>query len=81
MKAQVPRPIPAGVRLRPGSFREIAMKRIVLFLGHQHRRDAGVVDRRQRAGVNRFLHANGLNLGMLLVFAGSWASAAPSFRC
>ncbi len=31
-------------------------------------------------GVNRYLTANGLNLGALLGFASSWVLAAPSSR-
>jgi heat shock protein HtpX len=32
-------------------------------------------------GVNRFLTANGLNLGSCWALPPSWASAAPSSRC
>jgi heat shock protein HtpX len=57
------------------------MKRIVLFLVTNLAVMLVLAIAASVLGVNRFLTANGLNLGMLLALPASWALAAPSFRC
>jgi hypothetical protein len=57
------------------------MKRIVLFLATNLAVMLVLSVVLSLLGVNRFLAGEGLNVGMLVIYSGSSASAARSSRC